>query len=385
MNKKLAIIIAVFFYLSSAYSSYSYFSSSQEKFRSPVAPYTAPNKGSLGNNEELDNEPKTEECPLNGKLFSKTQKSKWEKRRPLGVMIENHKDARPQSGLTSADVIYEAVAEGGITRFLTIFYCQDASYIGPVRSARVYFIDFLSEYGSNPLYAHVGGANTPGPADALGKIRKIKWNFYNDLNQFAIPFPYYWRDYERLPGRITEHTVYSTTAKLWDYAKVKRKLTDVDAKNNKWDEEFIKWKFKEGKLNANSTLKKISFDFWEGKPEYSIEWEYDKINNAFKRFSGGEPHKDKNNNKQIEAVNLIIIFTQESSADDGYEGKHMLYKTIGKGQALIFQNGEAIEGSWKKKDAFERTIFYNQKSEEIALVGGQVFIEVLPKNNKVAY
>lgn len=385
MNKKLAVIMAVFFYLLSTYSSYSYFSASPEKFRSPIADYTVPNKEGLNKNEELDNEPKTEECPLNGRLFSKTQKDKWEKRRPLGVMIENHKEARPQSGLTSADVIYEAVAEGGITRFLTIFYCQDAAYIGPVRSARVYFIDLLSEYGANPLYVHVGGANTPGPADALGKIRKLKWSLYNDLNQFAVPFPVFWRDYERLPERITEHTVYSTTAKLWDYAKLKRKLTEVDTEDNKWDEEFVKWKFKEGKANANSTLKKISFDFWEGKPDYSVEWEYDKISNTFKRFNGGELHQDKNNNKQIESTNLIIIFAQESVADDDFEGQHMLYKIIGKGQALIFQNGEAIEGSWEKKDAFERTMFYNSKGEEIALVGGQIFIEVLPKNNKVAY
>lgn len=385
MNKKLAVIMVVSFYLLSTYSSYSYFSASPEKFRSPIADYTAPNKEGLNKNEELDNEPKTEECPLNGRLFSKTQKDKWEKRRPLGVMIENHKEARPQSGLTSADVIYEAVAEGGITRFLTIFYCQDAAYIGPVRSARVYFIDLLSEYGANPLYVHVGGANTPGPADALGKIRKLKWSLYNDLNQFAVPFPVFWRDYERLPGRITEHTVYSTTAKLWDYAKLKRKLTEVDTEDNKWDEEFVKWKFKEGKANANSTLKKISFDFWEGKPDYSVEWEYDKISNTFKRFNGGELHQDKNNNKQIESANLIIMFAQESVADDDFEGQHMLYKIIGGGKTLIFQNGEAIEGSWEKKDAFKRTMFYNLKGEEIALVGGQIFIEVLPKNNKVAY
>ena len=62
-------------------------------------------------------------------------------------MIENSVDARPQSGLSSADVIYEAVAEGGITRFLTVYYCQDPVEVGPVRSARTYYVDFASEYG----------------------------------------------------------------------------------------------------------------------------------------------------------------------------------------------------------------------------------------------
>ena len=92
-----------------------------------------------------DSLPKTEKCPLTNQLFSKQQREWWEKHRPLGVMIENHEEARPQSGLSSADIVYEAVAEGGITRFLAVFYCQDAGVVGPVRSARTYFIDFISE------------------------------------------------------------------------------------------------------------------------------------------------------------------------------------------------------------------------------------------------
>jgi len=77
------------------------------------------------------------------------------------AMIENHLDSRPPSGLSRADVIYEAVAEGGITRFLTVFYCGVASEdvrIGPIRSARIYFLDFASEYGDKPLFVHQGGA-----------------------------------------------------------------------------------------------------------------------------------------------------------------------------------------------------------------------------------
>src|SRR5438105_14884108 len=149
-------------------------------------------------------------------MLTKSQKALWEKRRPLGVMIENHTEARPQSGLSSADVVYEAVAEGGITRFMGVYYCKDSiKYVGPVRSARVYYIDLLSEYGSYPLYTHVGGANcnkTTGsgcengaPADALGKLEDLGWFGYNDLN--FIPFPVMWRDYERLPNVATEHTV----------------------------------------------------------------------------------------------------------------------------------------------------------------------------------
>src|SRR5438105_2843808 len=86
--------------------------------------------------------PKIEPCPINGIKYSTQQRDWWEKHRPLGIMIENHQDARPQSGLSFADIVYEAIAEGGITRFLGIYYCQDAPVNGPIRSARTYFVDF---------------------------------------------------------------------------------------------------------------------------------------------------------------------------------------------------------------------------------------------------
>ena len=207
MPTKHTIFLSFVMFLIVGTVSYFYFSSGfgQGANNAPLKTIT----NEAGEEEVVDTAPKTEVCPLNGQLFSKARKKLWETRRPLGVAIENHLEARPQSGLSKADVVYEAVAEGGITRFLALFYCQDAKPIGPVRSARIYFLKLLQGYGNNPLYAHVGGANTPGPADALGEIRDLGWDGYNDMNQFAVPFPYYYRDYERLPDRATEHTMYS--------------------------------------------------------------------------------------------------------------------------------------------------------------------------------
>lgn len=121
----------------------------------------------------VPNEPKDQVCPLNGALYGESFKKLWETRRPMGVMIENHEDSRPQSGLSSADIVYESVAEGGITRFMGIYYCEAALgnvTLGPVRSARTYFLDWVSEYGGYPIYVHVGGGNTPNKANALGQI-----------------------------------------------------------------------------------------------------------------------------------------------------------------------------------------------------------------------
>jgi len=122
-NEKIKILlIGIVAYVISTVVSYLVFSnlssSGQSKVITPI-PETA--KGKEGQTLFDDKLPKTEECPLSGAMYSKQQRSWWEKHRPLGVMIENHLDARPQSGISSSDVVYEVVAEGGITRFLVLF------------------------------------------------------------------------------------------------------------------------------------------------------------------------------------------------------------------------------------------------------------------------
>lgn len=321
---------------------------------------------------------KTEECPLNGAQYSKEQKNWWEKHRPLGVMIENHEDSRPQSGLSFADVVYEAVAEGGITRFLAVYYCQDAGIIGPVRSARTYFLDFISEYGSYPLYAHVGGANTPGPANALGQIGDYGWNQYNDMNQFSIGFPTFRRDESRLGREVaTEHTMYSITNKLWDFAADKRDLTDKDEDGNSWDEEFVPYEFKNDAVLADRPASQtITIPFWD-YPLYTVEWVYRKDTNEYARKNGGTPHVDRNTNKQLTAKNVVILFMRESRANDGYEDNaHLLYGTKGTGNAWIFIDGKHIRGTWKKADRESRTIISDSQGNEIKFNRGTIWFEI---------
>ncbi len=363
-----------------SYAAFSIFSKpgSVEQVKSPVG----------GSSAKFDNSlPRTEACPLNGALWPKPQREWWEKHRPLGVMIENHEESRPQSGLNKADVVYEAVAEGGITRFLAIFYCQDADPIGPIRSARTYFLDWISEYGDRPLYAHVGGANTPGPANALGQIEDYGWVGENDLNQFSVGFPTYWRDYERMGRTVaTEHTVYSTTTKLWEIG-AKRDLTEKDEKGKKWDANFEKWSFKDA---AKETDRPASFsaesNFWQGYDAYRVKWEYDNVANSYKRINGGQPHIDKDDDIQLAPKNVVIIFTTEKNANDGYENNlHLLYVTKGEGKAIILQDGKAIEGKWQKKDRLGRTKFLNQKGKEIEFNPGQIWIQVLPIGTDIKF
>lgn len=396
INKKIVVIVSVILFFLSIYTSYSIFSGKAQGTFLPSTDYKAPNGNGI-DGEVVDNEPKTEECPINGQMMTKAQKDKWQTKRPMGIMVENHLEARPQSGLSSADVVYETVAEGGITRFMGIFYCKDATPVGPVRSARIYFVRMLQEYGQYPLYAHVGGANCDSEtgsgcangakADALGIINKLGWGLHNDLNQFAVPFPYYWRDYERLPGVATEHTVYTNTAKLWDFSASKRKLTNIDEENITWSKGFTKWKFKNDAVSGErGDVAKASFSFWNSfQNDYAVTWDYDKINNLYRRTNGGKPHLDKNTGKQLTAKNVAIILADESPANDGYEGGHILYDIIGSGKALVFQDGKAIQGTWKKDDAESRTIFYDESDNEIKFVRGKIWIEILPSDNKVNY
>lgn len=328
--------------------------------------------------------PKTQACPLNGVLYSTQQEAWWQQHRPLGVMIENHQEARPQSGISFADVVYEAVAEGGITRFLTVFYCNDAPEVGPVRSARTYFVDFISEYADNPLYAHVGGANASGPADALGQIDSYGWTGYNDLNQFSIGFPTYWRDYDRLGHTVaTEHTMYSTTSKLWQVGK-DRGLTNVDKNNVSWNKNFVPYTFKEdAALNDRGNLTGLHIPFWQDD-SYAVDWAYDKSLNFFKRSNGGAPHLDLDTKKQLTAKNVVILYMVESNANDGYENNiHLLYQDKGTGKATVFMDGKQIDATWKKTSRTARTLLTDSSGRPIVFDRGVIWFEIISTTTQV--
>ncbi|HSW47858.1 MAG TPA: DUF3048 domain-containing protein [Candidatus Saccharimonadales bacterium] len=381
MNNKNLKIIGLLVYLAAAGISYFLFSGNSSVVG--TLPGTSPvSLKPKGDNDYQaitfdPNAPKTEECPINGAMYGKDQKAWWEKHRPLGVMIENHSEARPQSGINSADVTYEAVAEGGITRTLNIFYCQDAGIVGPVRSARTYFLDFVSEYGDNPLYAHVGGANTPGPADALGQINDYGWGGYNDMNQFSIGFPTYYRDQTRLGhDAATEHTMYSVTNKLWDIG-ASRKLTNLDKDGKTWDTNFVKYTFKDDESAAKRPASQsINLEFWND-PDYFVDWIYSPKENIYLRKNGGVPHIDRDTKKQLSAHNIVVLFMSERHANDGYEGNaHLLYGTKGSGQALFFMDGKEIKGTWKKKDRESRTILTDNAGNEIKFNRGKIWFEI---------
>lgn len=350
--------------------------------------------------------PKTEECPINGGMFTTAERDIWENRRPMGVMIENHIDARPQSGLSRADVVYEAVAEGGITRFLAIYYCGAAANnvkIGPIRSARVYFIDWTSEYGKDPLYVHFGGANNicsntedpactpngtkrPGVVDprvmAIEKLINMGWRHSkgNALDGGAnAGAPAIVRDQYRLSDTPSawEHSAVGSTDLLFDLG-IERGF------GGGWEKTFKPWSFSEDMPMGSADAKKISFEFWSGSAQFDVVWKYDERTNRYLREQGGKPAADwEFDNEQLSAKNIAIMFVEEEDSVD--DEKHTYIETIGQGEAIVFQNGKAIEGSWEKTSQFERTKFYDKTGQEVSFVRGPIWIEALPNGNVVEY
>lgn len=353
------------------------------------------------------NLPKTEECPINGGMFNVDEKNIWETRRPITAVIENHLESRPQSGLSKADVVYEAVAEGGITRFLAVFFCNviaEEVDVAPVRSARIYFVNLAAGYGTDPIFLHQGGANNfcsncPGgvktrgqvakEVDAYAALDKLGWRngqHGNDMDGgFNVGFPVVERNQYRLGSELAawEHSVVASIDEVYNEAK-KRGFEFQDEEGNAWNENFRMWEFEDGKASTSPTATDITFAFWEGKGEYDVAWKYDTASNSYKRFNGGSPHTDWEFDKpQLTASDVVIMFAKEKSMVD--EEGHQYYEVVGKGDALVFKNGEVIQSLWKKKSQLDREIFYDKNDKEIVFTRGPIWVEILPAGNEVNY
>lgn len=333
--------------------------------------------------------PRTEPCPLNGKLYTKQEREIWEGRRPLAVMVENHAEARPQSGLSSADVVYEAVAEGGITRFLAIYYCAVAAQpvnISPVRSARTYYLPWVLEYDA--LYNHVGGAgrcNDPTVDNRAKALCQIDTYKIKDMDQFGISFPTCYRNYDRLDHTVaTEHTMVCVTDKLYDLAK-QRGWTNVDGKGIPWDASFDPYSFKDdAKGTQRGASMSASFVAWKGYESlYGVRWEFDPATNSYQRYNGGVLQTDLESGQVLSAKAVVILFAREIGPVD--EHVHLLYNNIGVGEGIILQDGQVVKITWRKPQRTSRTTFYDSANKEVQFNRGQLWIEMLPIGTEVTY
>ncbi len=274
--------------------------------------------------------------------------SSTEKIKPtvVGIMIDNYPDARPQSGLLMAKIVYEAPAEGGITRYFAIFDSeQNIEKVGPVRSARPYFIDWLKEYGG--LYMHCGGS-----PEALIILKK---GTVFDLNEMTNGI-YFWRD----SSRVAPHNLYTNSEK-WNKALMARP-GDKKTFNNAWQ-------FGEISSSSLELVKSISIEY---ASDYIVGWRYDENQKNYIRYINGIIlSEDKNN---LVADSIVIQYVKSQVVDD-YGRKEIT--TDGQGDLRFLRDGTMVRGIWKKEN--ERTRFYNVTGQELNLKPGKIWIQIVPK------
>jgi hypothetical protein len=277
------------------------------------------------------------------------------KRPVTGVMIENSPEARPQSGLTSAGVVFEAIAEGGITRFLALFQDTQPDYIGPVRSVRPYYLDWVQ--GFDAPIAHAGGS-----ADGLAKLKRDK---VKDLDQFANG-----KYYQRVSSRYAPHNLYTSSAKL-DALEASKGFTSST---------FDGFARKADSKVATPTAKTIDLSI--SGYYYNPHYAYDAATNTYKRSMQGKPHVDEKTGVQIAPKVVIANIMQFRIIDrDGHSG----YNTIGSGKSYIFQDGTVTIGTWEKTSSRAQMVFRDSAGAILKLNAGQTWIAAVSNQSGVKY
>ncbi len=348
MNKKLFLLIPLVLILVVALI---YFLKTKEGLiSSPV--------GSIGKSPKID---ETVENPLNGVKVPKSMEGKVLGRRPLVVMVGNNSDARPQSNISKAEMVYEVVAEGGITRFMPVYLYEEPEKIGPVRSIRSYFLYWVLELGDAMVMHDGWSSSTTLAVSAVDLIDQLP---VRSLFRGGL---YGYRD----ASREAPNNEYISAITAREFA---------DKLGWEGAHEINKWKFKDGPGSYESSplAAKINILFWtEG--DYESRWEWDQEKKVYMKFTGGESHKDLETGLQLTASNVIVQFVKETSVND--EKHHLLYDNIGSGKAYVFLDGKVLDATWSKPDKFARTKFYDTSGNEVEFNRGVIWVSVVPDRN----
>jgi hypothetical protein len=310
-------------------------------------------------------EPSQLPAALDGTLLSPDEAMQINSNLPVAVMVDNLIDARPQIGLGTADLVYELLVEGGITRFMAVYLRQEAERIEPVRSARTPFLYLARELGA--VLGHVGAAETAGPTDTQSQFGQ--WGVLHLDEQFNPDA------FRRDPARFAPHNAITSTYELRGHA---------DGLGWQSPGEPSAWHFKEDFAPANpssggATVIDYAF-FWGQAPlrDYAATWSYDPDRNDYLRSTAGYAHVDGLTGEQLTAKNVIVQF--DSMQVVNREG-HVLYGSIGEGPAVVFQDGYAIEGAWTKATREERTRYWDVEGKEIQFNRGKTWIAILPNGS----
>ncbi len=296
--------------------------------------------------------------PLTGRYVS----AGVAKRRAIAIMIDDHPDARPQSGFNAASVVWHAPAEGGIPRYMLIFQDTVPGAVGPVRSARQYYIAWAAEWKA--MYGHSGGSpqalqtlRNQGNGQLVYNADEFRWgNIY----------------YHRSTDRFAPHNVYTTGKELRKLAK------RLGAKDKAMK---AAWRFgpdaspvdrpKGGRISVSYS--------WN-----TITYRYDRRTNTYRRsVTGAKEQIDQADGKQVAPKNVVIMHMVFGPLNDGSNKQRLEAHVVGSGTAWIATNGHTIKGTWRKDSMTKPTRFYGADGKPVTLTVGQTFVQVMQKGSKV--
>ena len=310
----------------------------------------------------IASEPRTEVSPINGILLTKTEYNELKNRRPIAVMIDNHISARPQKNLSKADIVFETSVESGITRYMPIYWSNAVNEVGPIRSARQYYLEFLSPYDA--IYIHDGCASSSDArVNACGNL--YNYNIEDIANTVGA-----WRRSDR----YAPHNEYSSTISVWDYAS-QNSISGLS-------DNFEAWQFKKDlPINMRGTKTKVSISFWGDLSnyygDYDVEWVYDSAANNYIRKIGGNNDIDEATGQVIRAK---VVVVQEVTMTETYDiSGHVIVETIGSGKTKILQDGKIYDATWEKTNRTDRTSYKGTDGKDFVFNRGLIWIEALPR------
>ena len=275
------------------------------------------------------------------------------------VKVENTDDARPQVGLDKADIVYEELVEGGITRFITLFQCHEAPRVGPVRSARTTDPKVLLQYG-RPILAYSGGTNQVEKLVARSGL--YDFNESTGGNAFT-----------RDPNRVEPHNLFVNTTKL-------RKVAGHKAAKHGAPDPMFTYGDWDGKAHKATHLE-MTFSTLN-----TVAWDWSRKDSAWLRVDNGQPNVLESGDR-VAAQNVIVQEVKVTTSDiHDVTGSPSPEVTLtGSGKAMVFRDGKVIAGRWSRPSDGDVTTYETKDGDEIPLVPGQTWVELYPAKGGFAH
>lgn len=303
-----------------------------------------------------EKEPEPEKPKL--KIVDENSKS-----RPYAVMINNNHAAWPQCGVQDAYIVYEIIAEGGITRMMALYKDQDTAKIGSIRSARHYFIDYALE--NDAIFVHWGGS--PQAYSRLGSI--------DSLDGIALEGSVFFRD--KTLKRAYEHTGFTSMENVKNYAEKQgyTRNANKDLLLNYSVEEINMADLDGAKEATDVNIKYSNY--------HSTSYEYDEENKVYKRSMSGTKNVDLVTGEQYTAKNIIIYKVENYTLNDGENKGRQELDNIGSGTGYLVTGGYVVPITWKKTSHSDQTKYMYENGEEIVVNDGNTFIQICPLNAEI--